>query len=234
MFTFSKPRYQTKRQHPLTQKVEASYQFDVRYAGEMEESPISFLLGCNVPFTIKQIEEELLLHQDWWNTVLDTFLTATTSYFTRRYTVHHLQRILQHYLPMSSPFSSSTPQHICCIPRMMELIGGQLLIHWSYHATPAEIDIPDEISLPVSHSPKKGELEEWDVDAVPEQVDATEELLSPERLMDKQRVKEARLRAKLAVYRAQYQMNHYYDKYGHEVSESEGDSEEDEEDDEDA
>ena len=127
MFTFSKPRYQSKRQHPLTQKTEASYQFDVRYTGVVEETPISFLLECNAPLTIGHIEETLLAEKDWWNTFLQTFLTATSSYFTRKYTVQHLQRILCHYLPMLSPLSSPTPQYICCIPRIIELIGGQLI-----------------------------------------------------------------------------------------------------------
>ena len=114
---------------------------------------------------------------------------------------------------------------------MLELIGGQLVVHWSYHSVPARIDIPDELPVPSSQT---GEMKEWDVELVPEQSDVTETLSSPERLLDKQRVREARLRAKLAVYRAQYQMNRYYDKYGDEVSESEESEDEDEDEDDDA
>ncbi len=229
MFTFSKPRYQSKRQHPLTQKSEPSYQFDVKYTGSVDSSPVSFLLPCNTALTVQHVEEVLLSEQEWWVSFLQSFLTATTSYFTRAYTVQHLQRILSHLL---SPRASSSldlslscpePYHICCIPHTLELIGGQLIVHWSYDSAPAGIDIPDELPVPASETK---ELEEWDLDAVPEQSNATETLSSPEKLMDKQRVKEARLKAKLAVYRAQYQMNRYYDKYGDDVSESEPDSEE--------
>jgi hypothetical protein len=244
MFTFSKPRYQSKRPHPLTQKPEASYQFDVTHTGSSHPSnfsPVSFLLPCNTPLTVQQIEEALSSEQEWWTMFLQSFLTATASYFTRTYTVQHLQRILRHLLsspapsPASSPVSSTSdvslsypePQHICCVPCILELIGGQLLVYWSYQSVPARIDIPDE--LPVLPS-QKGEMEEWDLELVPEQSNATEVLPSPERLLDKQRVREARLKAKLAVYRAQYQMNRYYDKYGDEISESE-ESEESEDDD---
>jgi hypothetical protein len=47
-------------------------------------------------------------------------------------------------------------------------------------------------------------------------------------LLEKQRVKEARLKARLAVYRAQYEMNQFYDKYGNEISDSDSEQEEDE------
>jgi hypothetical protein len=56
---------------------------------------------------------------------------------------------------------------------------------------------------------------------------------SPAKFYDKQRVKEARLKAKLAVYKANRQVARYYDKYGvndisdsDTESDSEGDSEE--------
>lgn len=200
----------------------------------MDSAPISFLLACNTHLTVQHVEEALLSEQEWWVAFLQSFLTATASYFTRTYTVQHLQRILCHLLssPVCSISSTASspypePHHICCIPQTLELIGGQLLVHWLYQSTPAGIDIPDE--LPVQPSQTR-EMEEWDLDAVPEQSNATETLSPPEKLIDKQRVREARLKAKLAVYRAQYQMNRYYDKYGDDLSESEPDSEESEDD----
>jgi hypothetical protein len=235
MFSFAKPRYLSKHLNPLTQKIEPSYQFDVRAASPVDASPVIFLLEPHTPLTVKRVEEVLLSEQEWWHGFLQSFLTATTPYFTRTYTVQHLQRILRHLLSPTNPFSPSEPHHICCIPRMLELIGGQLLVHWSYTSQLARIDIPDDLPLPAV-SPSDGGMREWDVDLVPEQLDSTESLTHPERLLDKQRVREARLKAKVAVYRAQYQMNRYYEKYGDEVSESEPDSEEedDEEEDEDA
>ena len=47
-----------------------------------------------------------------------------------------------------------------------------------------------------------------------------------DRFYDKQKVKEARLKAKLAHYKAERQMRMYYDKYGNEMSDTDVDSEE--------
>jgi len=46
------------------------------------------------------------------------------------------------------------------------------------------------------------------------------ELDSPAKFYDKQRLKEARLKAKLAAYKAQRQMVQYYEKYGDNSSDS--------------
>jgi hypothetical protein len=50
------------------------------------------------------------------------------------------------------------------------------------------------------------------------------EIESPVKYYDKQRVKEARLKAKLAVYKAQRQIAEYSEKYG-EISDSDTESE---------
>jgi hypothetical protein len=80
-------------------------------------------------------------------------------------------------------------------------------------------------------------MEEWDVEALPEEKDATGEAAifaaDPAMLLERQRVKEARLKAKLAAYRAQYEMSRFYDKYGNEVSDSEDEEEDEDEDEED-
>jgi hypothetical protein len=56
-------------------------------------------------------------------------------------------------------------------------------------------------------------------------------LHTPTKFYEKNKVKEARLKAKIAMYRAQHQRNKYYEKYGTEVTDSdtEEESEEDEE-----
>jgi hypothetical protein len=59
--------------------------------------------------------------------------------------------------------------------------------------------------------------------------DASFELNHSDRFYDKQKVKEARLKAKLAQYKAERQMRMYYDKYGNEMSDTDIDSEESEE-----
>ena len=56
--------------------------------------------------------------------------------------------------------------------------------------------------------------------------DASFDLNHSDRFYDKQKVKEARLKAKLAQYKAERQMRMYYDKYGNEMSDTDVDSEE--------
>jgi hypothetical protein len=80
------------------------------------------------------------------------------------------------------------------------------------------------------------DVEEFNLDEVPMDKNATDshfEISNSNRLYDKQKVKEAKLKAKLALYKAQSKMRMYYDKYGNEVSDSESDSEEESEEDED-
>jgi len=86
-------------------------------------------------------------------------------------------------------------------------------------------------------APPSSDLEEWDAASLPEEKGTTGKKDHTEppilKLYEKQRVKEAQLRARLAAYQAQAQMNHFYEKYGDEVSESEWGSEDEDEGDED-
>jgi hypothetical protein len=69
-------------------------------------------------------------------------------------------------------------------------------------------------------------LEEVTGDEVPADENATEvEIDSPTKFYDKQKVKEARLRAKIAMYKAQRQMSKFYEKYGTDVTDSDTESE---------
>jgi hypothetical protein len=113
---------------------------------------------------------------------------------------------------------------------MMELVNGIMYVEWVYKSVPVGIYIPVEDQenreLPVRLNEKvihvEDDIEEWDPEEVPMDDDGKEEynVKHGEKLLDKQRVREARLKAKLAMYRAQYQMNTFYDKYGDEISDS--------------
>jgi hypothetical protein len=121
---------------------------------------------------------------------------------------------------------------------MLHLSGGKLRVHWNAYEAPIGIDLPEEeeedertVIPPVYAQRGSSLLEEWNADALPEEKNATDtyaSLSDPTMLLEKQRVKEARLKARLAVYRAQYEMNQFYDKYGNEISDSDSEQEEDE------
>jgi hypothetical protein len=240
MFTYHKPKYQSKRVHPVTQKPEPSYQFDMEYKQDIIDSPLSWIVKQDDPFTVSSLVEELNIHTEWWDSVLHEFLQANSSYFSRPYTAQQIKRIIQHRLNGDKD-NMLYPLCVCCIPYRMELAGGVMYVDWKYKAFPVGIDIPVEeqenTELPVINHDKllqkREEIEEWDPEEVPLSGEEKEEnpIQDGVKQMDKQRVREARLKAKLAVYRAQYQMNQFYDKYGDEVSDS--DTEEDDEDEED-
>ncbi len=113
-------------------------------------------------------------------------------------------------------------------------MNGSFHVNWEYTTTPIVIDIPvmdNELNLSQSSSPKllpdldqtTDLIEELNIDELPEESNSTDKSIPLEhtnKLYDKQKVKEARLKAKLAVYRAQYQLNRYYEKYGDEISDS--------------
>ncbi len=244
MFSYQKPKYHSKRVHPITQKPEPSYQFDMQYKQDMIDSPISWIVKKDDPFTVASLVEELHAQSIWWDSVLQEFLQVNSSYFSKPYTAQQIKRIIQHRLEVNKD-SLIYPCCVCCIPYRMELVGGVMYVDWSYKTFPVGIDIPVEdqenTELPVINHDKliqnREEIEEWDPEEVPMTAEEKEDNLiqNGAKWLDKQRVREARLKAKLAVYRAQHQMNQFYDKYGDEVSDSDteedgdGDGDEDEE-----
>jgi hypothetical protein len=111
------------------------------------------------------------------------------------------------------------------------------MVNWVYSAEPVMINIPDleepEVnnneltSLPVSNKTGEG-IEELNMDELSVGDGSTDDALeldSPAKFYEKQRVKEARLKAKLAIYKAQRQMAQYYEKYGDDISDSDTDLE---------
>jgi hypothetical protein len=247
MFSFQKPKYLNKRVHPVTKKPEPSYQFDMDYKSDILDSPLSWLVRDKESLSVSALEQELKENQVWWNEVVSEFLKANASYFSKPYTAQQIQKIIRHRLELNSG-SLEYPCCVSCIPFRMELVGSVMFIDWKYKTFPVGIHIPDEdqdnTEFPVEVNGKliqtNEDIEEWDPDEVPMDGDEKEEydVKNGAKLLDKQRVREARLKAKLAVYRAQQQMNKFYDKYGDEVSDSDSnattdvDSEEEEDEDE--
>ena len=91
--------------------------------------------------------------------------------------------------------------------------------------TTAAICLPDLETEYTEEQPSVSvdkEVEELNLDELNMDGNATEdlELGHSARFYDKQRVKETRLKAKLAQYKAEIQMRMYYDKYGNDVSDT--------------
>jgi len=138
--------------------------------------------------------------------------------------VDNINKITKHTL-ITSNTSNSFPANVTLYPKTIEISGSIFWVNWGYELEPVVIDIPDLTEtnpLPVSNKIIEG-IEELNIDEIPVGNNSTEETLeidSPAKFYEKQRVKEARLKAKLAVYKAQRQMAKYVEKYGCEVSDS--------------
>jgi hypothetical protein len=236
MPVFKAPQY-SKVINPKTGNQEPRYIFPIEF--QKNEETLTFVAESIEDITLQSIQSAVLNDIIWWNTFLNTFLQSTTKLFSKPYTVDNINKITKHTL-ISHNTNETFPANVTLYPKTIEISGGLFWVNWGYELESVVIDIPDltETSpLPVSNKITEG-IEELNIDELPvgnNSTDDTLELDSPAKFYEKQRVKEARLKAKLAVYKAQRQMAKYVEKYGTEVSDSDTDyesSDEDEDEDE--
>lgn len=230
MPTFQNPKY-SKVIHPKSGNAEPCYTF----IAEHSESDKKLTMVAEEPITLSTLEQLLQENTDWWNSWIAHFLDASAKHFSKPYTVQHIHKITKHHLNQTEDMIF--PANISFYPQTIRIHGGAFLVDWCYQTTPVTIDIPDlpeeEETLPVYTSTVSNDVQEMNLEEVPVDPNATEESLvlrTPTKFYEKNKVKEARLKAKIAMYRAQYQMNKYYEKYGTEVTDSDTDEEASEED----
>jgi hypothetical protein len=227
MLTFKAPQY-TKTTNPKTGTQDATYIFSIE--GDTDES-LSFMADNESDISLKSLQKCILDNLNWWNTFVRHFLDSSSKYFSKPYTVEAINKITKHTLDGTKILTF--PVNIILIPKNIKISGGIFTVNWTYEVG-RMIDIPDltdesdnineVISPPVSNNKVIEGIQELNLDDLPvgnESTDETLDLDSPTKFYDKQRVKEARLKAKLALYKAQRQMAMYYDKYGSDISDSE-------------
>ena len=230
MPTFRAPQY-TKTTNPKTGIQEPCYTFPVEF--QPSDEALSFIAESSSEITLQNLQKCILENINWWNTFITEFLKNTTKFFTKPYTVEQINKITKHTLN-GSVSSNEFPVSVTILPKTIQIAGGVFMINWGYTTESVVINIPvfeesdDSVvqlsGLPVSNEVVDG-LEELNIDEVPSGGDSTDalQLDSPAKFFEKQRVKEARLKAKLAVYKAQRTMAQYYEKYGDDISDSESD-----------
>ena len=204
------------------------------FIAEHNEVEEKLSIVAEEPVTLLTLEKTLQENTEWWDKWISSFLEASAKHFSKPYTVQHIHKITKHQLNHTE--HSTFPANMIFHPQTIRIHGGAFLVEWCYQITPVTIDIPDlpeeEETLPVSHL--SDDVQEMNLEEVPVDPNTTEDsmmLHTPTKFYEKNKVKEARLKAKIAMYRAQHQMNKYYEKYGTEVTDSdtEEESEEDEE-----
>jgi hypothetical protein len=213
----------------------ASYQFGV--TGTVQDRDgIQWMHEGTEPMEEEELARALAQpdHVAWFTAWLMEFLAATAKHFSKPYGAQQVLRITQHQISRTSTKQRSTTIDTGSLtitstrpdpndglyalrPYRVTFRGGKCEVDWDYQVIPMVIDIPDLESIDDSMDALG--LEE--VEDLPT-ADATE--ISQARWEARQRVKEARLKAKVALYRVQHQMALYQDRYGVSISD---DSDED-------
>ena len=240
MPTFHPPVY-SKQTDAKRNTIESCYTFSIEFA--LNESVCSFIADDSAEVTNTKIESVIVNDADGWKLFVQSFMQASSKLFAKPYTVEQINKITKHAAKEWS-YDSTFPVTVDVLPTTIKIQSGIFWVYWEYRFTPIVIDIPVSmeesvdttaaICLPdlVEESVKQSstsigeEVEELNLDDLNMDGNATEglPLHHSDRFYDKQRVKEARLKAKLAQYKAEIQMRMYYDKYGNDVSETDVDS----------
>ena len=220
MPTFKTPAY--SKQTNAKGQMEASYIFQIEYTSE--ESGITFVADSADAISVTAIQRCITDHTEWWNTFIDQFLKQSVKFFSKQYSVQDICKIIQHTIVKNDNVCDA-PSTITVQPKYIQIIGGSFVIHWNYTMQPVIIDIPGlSDSLPVLDKlviSETSDPTELNMDELPMNSTESIDLSDPNKLYEKQKVKEAILKAKVAYYRAQNQIRSFSDKYGDEYSDSE-------------
>lgn len=220
---FKTPIY--SKTNPKTGENVPCYTFQVDYASD--ELPLKYDMEQESEWSIKTIEKLLLDHPSWWNSILQSLLQAHSTIFSKKYTVDHIKKVCNHTIHGSVP--EYFPLKAFFLPTVFQVIQGYFWITWNISYEPLKIDIPDIVEEKEEKVPSlpddKNDIYEVNLDSIPlhetTSTDASVDRSNLSKTMDRQKVKEAHLKARLALYKAQLQSRQFYDKYGEEYEESE-------------
>lgn len=234
MTTFHAPQY-TKVLNPKTNIQEPCYTFRIDYNNG---DYLSFIAENKTDIAVQSLQKCIENNANWWNTFLQSFLSSSSKFFSKPYTVESINKIAKHTLDCST--DDIYPINVILVPKSIKICGGVFTVEWGYNLEPM-IDIPDVVEhlipgpkpiIELSNCPPVSKeehgIEELNMDELsvePSNTDTLFKIDNPAKIYEKQRLKEARLKAKLAHYKAQRQMVEYYDKYGIDSSETSTDYE---------
>lgn len=176
--------------------------------------------------------------KEWWLDCVRQFLAVANQHFAKKYAPETLVRHFKHGgLDTAKPVTDASV--IIFSPKHVLLSEGQFIMMWSVEKS--RIDVPDleeemvQLSVDETGAAASGlDADEVDVDSLP--VDTTEwnggsaaggagasmpsATVGHSRQYDKRKVREARLKAKLAQYKAEKAISRYLEKYGDDLSDS--------------
>lgn len=243
MVQFRTPQYIKKQ---ISTGFEAYYKFMIDIT--LDEC-VSYTSDEGVNTTL--LQQCLNENMNWWNTFLQTYLNVSSKHFAKSYTVDAIKKHIKNII-IDTTYDNSTTEttsvNVTFIPKEIIIHQGTFIVNWIYILNPLIIDIPDldeeksirenvqtEI-IDTTHKqlPEQNEdvADELHFEELPMNEEGTEDFKAQDmsQYYEKQRVKEAKLRAKLAYYKAQRQVSQYYDKYGKGLSDSDSSDSDDSED----
>jgi hypothetical protein len=207
--TVKKPVY-SKQQTPTG--VESMHTFELESDWTLQgagQSPAEAL-----PSALEKEKENL-------NVFLTEFLRLTAQYFAKPYSVATITKTLKHATDPSTATGSMTFQ-----PKAVQINPKGFLVQW----TCKQEEESTLISLPdMDEEEAIGDIDEIPSAATNEVIQLQAQSPNIRHIYDRQRVKEANLRAKLAQYKANRAHLEYLEKYGEAPSDS-SDSEPDDSD----
>ena len=170
----------------------------------------------------------------WLHNFASTFLDESIQYFAKKHTVDVFLRHLTHKIneglngtiniEKASASTGESSQDAIFRPHEIIIYQGRFTLAWQVTYQDMRICIPvleDEVA-----DISKDSTDLIAVDDIEEDLkgDSMLELNDSSRQYERRRVKGARLRAKLAEYKAEHAMSRYIEKYGDEITDSEWDT----------
>jgi hypothetical protein len=217
-FTFQKPV--ASKIHSPSGAVDTQYSFKLA----TEESVTAQQDGSANPLTIlhKALTESATLPR-----LLEEFVRFSKPYFAKQHSVPALLKLVRHIVidsgsgtasgtALAVPAPEADANHYLFVPTEITILRNTFSVHWKMSQQELLIDIPVE--------EESGDLEVADFSDLPTDENAPIlNVVDPRHHMDKRRVQEANLRAKLAHLKAERAYAEYVQKYGTEPSDSEED-----------
>ena len=242
---FKAPQY-IKRQN-TSGVLESCYKFPIEIVSA--DDIITYIAEDDI--NIETLRSCIIDNVNWWKSFLAQFISSSSKHFTKSYTVDVLNKHISHSLEKHTDIIDF-PVNVTFSPKEIIIFQGKFVLIWTYEVTKMIIEAPDledddiesddeeqivdlgnikeainDIAIPDSakHINNTSGLEEYDMDSLPINNSGELELKgNTSRYYEKRKVKEARLRAKLAVYKAERELSKYYEKYGTDVSDSDTDA----------
>ena len=206
------------------------------YRFRISETPCNILTvsqGMNQDSLKKALLQYSLIDEEYKNYLTDLFqylLTTQSRFFNKKYTPEqYVKFVIHNFNNLPIVEGDSTTEHTCTLnPVDIILKNGKIYMNWSVELaniidfqleennTPEAAPISTEVAeiLEVNDVDNTGNADDTNEIVAIRSGQSGGQSMSDKQFRDRQRVEEARLRAKLAAVRAERALERYVHKYG--------------------